>query len=140
MNKRWRWGQASVQYRDWEGTIAMDKPNPIEQIEDYARIDDNWVVLGLELYGGTEARLNGTTAWVVAMERAAWERLGGVDEISAGQRLLVTRFPIRDIDAVGILQLMKRWSIHAWIQSVARAQLVIVDDAEEPNQGRNTLD
>lgn len=118
-----------MQYGDWHGTAAMDSPDAYRKIEEFARINpDEWLICAIEMVGGTEAGSDRSFASVLAVRRTEWERLGGADGITDGQRLEVIRFPVRESDALGVLQAMKRWSIHVEARGVEQAQLVVVDE------------
>lgn len=129
------WGPASVHYGDWRGTAAMDSPDEWNELEEFARVDaGEWVIVGIELYGGKEAELHNfdfeAQAWAAALaiRRDELERLGGADAISAGQRLEVTRFRFRESDAYGVMQAMKRWSVRVARPWAGDADLRIVDE------------
>ena len=125
------WGPASVQYGDWSGTVSMDSPDAWREIEEYARIDpEKWLIVGIELYGGSELGNERTWAWVLAIEWAEWKRMGSADGIRPGQRLEVTKFPVRESDAVGVLKAMKRFNIRASMRSVADTRVVIVNEVD----------
>jgi hypothetical protein len=71
------WGPARVQYGDWRGTAAMDHPEAWEEIGEFARIDTKeWLILGIELDGGTEGT-GMQFASLLAITWSEWKRLGG---------------------------------------------------------------
>jgi hypothetical protein len=128
---REEWRPASVQFGDWRGTVAMDDPDEWAQIEQYARIPKDWLILGIELAGGSELGNERTWAWILAIRQSDWSDLGNADGIRPGQEISVKRFPVREADAVDVLKAMKRFSIRASLRSVAHAQLIVTDEADD---------
>lgn len=77
-----QYGDASVQYDDWVGTVACDDPHEgIEQVAEFARVPKGWDIVGMELAGGSE--VDHSWAWILAVERQRIEDVGGIEQLAA---------------------------------------------------------
>lgn len=108
-----RFGPASVQYDDWHGTVALDNPDDVHELERIAGIDhEQWTVCGMSIFGGEGV---GVAASVLAVRRNLVGQFDDWARVTAGNggAVPVTEFDLPSGTALGLLQRFKRWTLHA---------------------------
>jgi hypothetical protein len=102
---------ASVQYNDWRGTAALDNPHRAEKLYELLGVDqDEWSILGLEMWGGRigEGDLtSGVRVFVAPAESTT------ADEILKRGEVTVLEVALDDAELVWRLLRdgFKRWAI-----------------------------
>jgi hypothetical protein len=108
-----QYGPASVQYNDWTGTVACDDPHDgMEQIREFARVPEEWSIVAIEMGGGAEAGSDRNWGWVLAVDKNRVAAAGDLPALAVEGAVPVKRFRVLESDAVGVLNAMKRWTIH----------------------------
>jgi hypothetical protein len=113
-------GTAEVQYGDFRGTVAIDGPDQSERLYELAGLSrDEWSIVAYDIFGSYDH--SWARVWAVPQAEASWdnwERMAreGASNVSA-QRF---DFQVDDEEAgATLLQLNKRWSVHALFRSLA---------------------
>jgi hypothetical protein len=124
-------GDASVQYNDMRGTVAIDGPDFPEELYQLAGLDrDEWSIVGYEIYGGYEASY--AHVWAMPIGSATYEDLKTA--AARGETTIkARRFDFLDGEkdaAVKLLELNKRWSIHVRGGGFVEHGLDLEDDSD----------
>ncbi|MFF0707412.1 hypothetical protein [Gordonia sputi] len=123
---QYEWGQASVAYPDWQGTVQLDeKMTGDDSVYSMTGVDrEQWTIIGLDL-GGGESGMHALEVVVVPR---------GTD--LGASRLEATMIRIHNVDALGVLQrMMHVFDMRMRIRSTLDASIVVTDLGDIPEQG-----
>jgi hypothetical protein len=115
---------------EWLGAAALDDPGRVP-LEELVGLDvAQWVVVGFDVWGGSQ----GGSFAVFAVQRALVEAAGG--DISAASQadgtIPVTRFEMPQATGLELLRALKHWSISARRRGAEGARLSVQDKVELP--------
>lgn len=101
------WGEASVTYPDWNGTVRLDQRKTVAPLADLIGLDaDSWMIIGFDI-GGGEHENGRHTLNVYAVSRELITATADVmPQIAAdhGGEIPVTQFLVHDVDPYEILR------------------------------------
>lgn len=101
------WGEASVTYPDWHGTVQLDQRKTVAPLADLIGLDSEaWLIIGFDIGGGE--RENGRHTFnVYAVDRDLIPATSDVlPQIAAdnGGEIPVTQFLVHNVDPYDILR------------------------------------
>lgn len=118
------WGEASVSYPDWQGTMQVDERKTIPwDLYDYTKIDaDNWTIIGLD-WGAAESGVLSMDAIVVPVN-------------SNGDReVLATSIRLHDVDPFDLLVRMAHVAdFRLRVREVVSHEIRIINHLDIPEQ------
>lgn len=131
------WGDASVTYPDWNGTVQLDQRMTAPGLEDLVGLDDaKWMIIGFEISGGE--RKPGHRLRVYAVDRDLIRTASDVvPQVAAenGGELPVTQFLVHDVDPDEVLAAMThQLSLHLRVRGARDLPIRIVALGDVPEQ------